>query len=89
MKILFVGILDVPWSTNVEMKHALLGLGHEVDDFNYRTEEANHIPVWQKNVFFAIFLNKLFSFLRRFDRLPGPIKDLYFKILGRKKMNHG
>jgi hypothetical protein len=37
MKILFVGVLDVDWSTNCSMKRTLEDLGHIVIPFNYRT----------------------------------------------------
>ena len=84
VRILFVGVLDVNWSTNLEMKKALLALGHEVDKFNYRTIEHTHIPAWQNNIVFKIILNKLFSFLRRFERIPIPFKDIDYSILGRK-----
>jgi len=87
LNILFVGVLDVPWSTNIEMKKALMELGHRVDEFNYRTVAAANIPWWQSNAFFTVLLNKLFSWSRRIDWLPLAIKDLYFSILGRPKMH--
>lgn len=36
-KILIVGVLDVPGSTNIAMKKGFEGLGCEVDEYNYRT----------------------------------------------------
>jgi len=87
MKILFVGVLDVSWSTNVEMKNALVEFGHNVDHFNYRTIEKENIPAWQQNFFFAFILSKLFSYLRRYDALPGHMNMLYYRIMGRKQMN--
>lgn len=87
LKILFVGVLDVPWSTNIEMKKALLHLGHEVDDFNYRTVAKNSIPNWQKNPLFK-YVEKLCSFLRRLDFLPETLRSIYFSINGRKIMNN-
>lgn len=87
LKILFVGVLDVPWSTNIEMKKALLHLGHEVDDFNYRTVAKNSIPNWQKNPLFK-YIEKLCSFLRRLDFLPETLRSIYFSINGRKIMNN-
>lgn len=37
MKMLIVGVLDVPSSTNVQIEKAFEDLGHEVFNFNYRT----------------------------------------------------
>ena len=37
MKILFVGVIDVPSSSNTSMAKELRNLGHHVIDFNYRT----------------------------------------------------
>jgi len=87
LKILFVGVLDVDWSTNVEMKKALLQLGHEVEDFNYRTIAKNFTPNWQKIKLFKC-VEKFFSFLRRLDYLPKSIRLTYFSINGRKLMNN-
>ena len=36
-KILIVGVLDVPTSTNVFMKKGFEKLGYSVDSYNYRT----------------------------------------------------
>lgn len=88
MNILFVGVLDVPWSTNVEMKKALIELGHQVDSFNYRSIADNHIPAWQRNAIFTVFFNKLFSLFRRLDWLPKGMRGLYFSILGRRVMHN-
>jgi hypothetical protein len=87
LKILFVGVLDVSWSTNIEMRNALLQLGCQVKDFNYRSLALDFCPAFQKNLFFRVFLTKLFSFFRRFEWLPFGLPYLYFGILGRKKMN--
>jgi len=86
MKILFVGVLDVSWSTNVEMKEALISLGHEVDDFNYRSIANQNIPIWQKNSLFDLVL-KITSFLRRVSFLPNFLRSLHYRIHGRGHMN--
>lgn len=83
-----MGVQDVAWSTTVEMKKALIELGHRVDDFNYRSVSNNYIPPWQRNAVFTFFFNKLFSFFRRLDWLPRGIKRPYFNILGRKQMHN-
>ena len=41
MKILFIGVLDIPWSSNTSMTKELRNLGHDVIDFNYRTISQN------------------------------------------------
>lgn len=48
-KILMVGVLDVPSSTNVFMAKGFEALGYEVDAYNYRTrakELGNSISMW-------------------------------------------
>jgi len=87
MRILFVGVLDVNWSTNVEMKNALLSAGFDVQDFNYRTLAEDATPWWQRNPIFYFWANKISSILRRFEWLPAPIRSIHFRILGRRAMN--
>lgn len=84
MKILFVGVLDIPWSTNVEMKNALESLGHAVEAFNYRTiadqsQDRDLLPVRP--------VDRAASFLRRYERLPRILSSWYFRRRGRREMN--
>lgn len=86
MRVLIVGVLDVPWSTNVSMKHALEKSGHFVEAFNYRTVEAQYKKsCFITNTFVDKWLDKAFSFLRS-ARLPFN-STLYYRRSGRKKMN--
>lgn len=87
MNILFVGVLDIPWSTNLEMKNSLTEMGHRVDEFNYRSVAKANIPWWQDNPCFAVLLNKVFSRFREVEWLPSAIRDLYFSIQGRPAMH--
>lgn len=84
MKILFVGVLDIHWSTNLEMKRGLEKLGHSVEDFNYRTVAA------QQTGRFGLINIRLFdrlaSRLRRVRWLPGLLSDWYWNRSGRGKM---
>jgi glycosyltransferase involved in cell wall biosynthesis len=83
MKILFVGVLDVEWSTNCPMKRALGDLGHTVVDFNYRAVvDRNSID----NKLLGKWVDKLASFLRS-GKIPLQL-SWYFKRNGRSQMNH-
>ena len=86
MRVLFVGVCDVSWSTNVPMAGALTAMGHEVDVFNYRTISACFAPRYPARVPIAFALNKIGSVLRRYPRLPAG-RNLYFRIAGRGEMN--
>lgn len=86
MKILFVGVLDVDWSTNRPMKRVLEGLGHIVVDFNYRTIAQQHNQKKRlSNNLLDGWIDRSASFLRSSKT---PIKiDWYYKRNGRKEMN--
>lgn len=86
MKILFVGVLDVRWSTNLEMKRALEQLGHDVDDFNYRSVAAQYRHRIDRLKLFPI--DKLASALHRVRWLPGMISNWYWRRAGRDKMRN-
>ena len=88
MKILFVGVLDVPWSTNIPMQRALERLGHQVEAFNYRTIARRHCADWYAERALAGILDKVASYLRRYDWLPFG-KRWYFSLRGRGVMNRG
>ena len=81
MKILIIGVFDVPFSTNIEMFNAIKRLNHDVEYFDYRKN--------QKKTNFIIYkiLNYLFSYIRRLGFIPNIIKSPYYKILDRKKIN--
>lgn len=84
MKILFVGVLDVYWSTNLEMKRVLKSLGHDVDDFNYRTiAEDNRRGFGFPKV---VPVDKFASGLHRLRWLPGIISNWYWRRAGRGRM---
>ena len=77
MKILFVGVCDIEWSTNVPMVSALKSLGHDVDVFNYRTFYKS------LNIDQNIFVRQIergASFLRRYQFLPNILKYSYYKF---------
>lgn len=84
MRILFVGVLDVDWSTNCSMQRALERLGHSVVPFSYRTISAD----FNTRTNFGL-LDKLkdkgASFLRS-DRIPVN-STWYYRRNGRKEMN--
>ncbi len=85
MKILFVGVLDVEWSTNCSMKHAMEGLGHTVVDFNYRTIADRYSCNNVANKPLGKWVDKSASFLRS-GKIPLRL-SWYFKRNGRKQMN--
>ena len=85
MKILLVGVLDVPWSTNIPMQRCLEGFGHAVDAFNYRTIAKDHSGRWGRSMAVPLVLDKACSYMRRHPRLPA--SDIFFKINGRHQMN--
>jgi len=88
MKILFVGVLDISWSTNRAMQRELEKLGHEVISFNYRTIESGHVSKrWYSDTKIDIWLDKAASYLRRDSWIPFRL-GWYFHRKGRDKMNH-
>jgi hypothetical protein len=82
MKILFVGVLDVYWSTNCEMRDALILLGHDVHDFNYRSIESNY-----SSLALCKFCERFLGYLRRFNNIPKILSKYYYSISGRGEMN--
>jgi hypothetical protein len=84
MKILFVGVLDVEWSTNCSMKHELENIGHKVISFNYRTI-AKEYAAKKSDTVINRLIDKGTSFLRS-SRIPFNF-DWYFLKKGRKEMN--
>ena len=87
MKILFIGVLDIPWSSNTSMTKELRNLGHDVIDFNYRTISQNFFQnesLIKKNI--EKLLQKPYSLLRRLPVKLSLYKP-YFSIQGRKAMN--
>ena len=85
MKILFVGVLDVDWSTNCSMKRVLEDLRHTVVDFNYRaiTDRYNCSSV--PNNLPEKWIDKLASLLRS-DRVPLNLSWYYYRSK-REEMN--
>ena len=86
MKILFVGVFDKDWSTNLSMQRTLEALGHTVVPFNYRTisdgYDSSNMPFGH---FVDRWLDKLASFLRS-ERVPFDF-GWYYKRGSRNKMN--
>jgi len=86
MKILFVGVLDVDWSTNHPMKRVLESLGHTVTPFNYRTiADKYNLMKRPLSELLDRCIDKLASFLRS-SRVPVQL-DWYYNRKGRKEMN--
>ncbi|MBN4064858.1 glycosyltransferase family 1 protein, partial [Dehalococcoides mccartyi] len=84
MKILFVGVMDVEWSTNLEMKRGLEQLGHEVDDFNYRSIATEYDrQMWPFNM---VFFDRTASAVRRVRWLPSFVSNWYWRRAGRGRM---
>jgi glycosyltransferase involved in cell wall biosynthesis len=86
MKILFVGVLDVNWSTNCSMKRALEDLGHIVVPFNYRTiaNDSNFSPIFS-SVLLDKWVDKTASFLR--SNWPPLNLTWYYNRKNRRQMN--
>jgi hypothetical protein len=83
MRILFVGVLDIEWSTNCSMKRVLERMGHEVVPFNYRTVAEGFSS--KEVVFFDKWLDKAASFLRS-EWSPVKLR-WYYHRRGRREMN--
>jgi glycosyltransferase involved in cell wall biosynthesis len=84
MNVLFVGVLDVPYSTNIPMKRAFERRGHSVDVFNYRSvtaEQSSHSSDIGRRT--ADFLGRM---ARWFDR-NGMSNGIFYRVLGRGVMN--
>jgi hypothetical protein len=87
MKILFVGVLDVDWSTNCSMKRALEDLGHIVVPFNYRTiANDSSFPAICSSMLLDRWADKATSFLRS-DFAPLNL-PWYYNRKNRRCMNN-
>jgi len=87
MKILFVGVLDVSWSTNCAMQRQMEKSGHEVVAFNYRTiAERCALKRWFSGTKIDVYRDKAGSLLRRDLWLPFR-SGWYFHCNGRGQMN--
>jgi len=84
MRILFVGILDVEYSTNCSMKRELENMGHEIIPFNYRTVAKEYMTK-KSHTIMDRWIDKGASFLRS-SRMPFNF-SWYFLRNGRKEMN--
>ena len=85
MKILFVGILDVPWSTSFPLMREFDKKGHQVAPFDFRSIAKQHSKD-RKNIQYVI-RNKLGRFLRK-SCIPFDNLNRYFlKINGYYEMN--
>ena len=83
MKILLVGVLDVPWSSNCSMAAALKALGHSVIPFNYRTLGKNFLQ--GKNIGLLKAVDRFASLFRSASM---PLQtEWYYKRNGRAEMN--
>jgi len=74
MRILFVGVLDVPWSTHIPMANELTKLNNNVVKFNFRTITNKYRLVPEFTI-------------RNKYHLIGKILNKINKWYGRKKMN--
>ena len=66
MKILFVGVLDVPWSTHIPMVREFIRLNNKVDEFNFRTITKNNLLI-SKSTFLTkhSILNRILAKINR------------------------
>lgn len=74
MKILFVGVLDVPWSTHIPMVREFSKLNNKVDEFNFRTITKNYSLISE-----SFYLMKYSIFKRFLSKIN--------KYYGRRMMN--
>ncbi len=83
MKILFVGVLDVPWSTNIAMMRELEKKGHHVTAFNYRTLMKKYAEAADN------FMNKWEKIYKVLNKplQSQYLQDLYYRSIGRYQMN--
>ncbi|NVM34383.1 MAG: glycosyltransferase [Candidatus Lokiarchaeota archaeon] len=86
MKILFVGIFNKPWSSNIPLVEELRKKDHYVKTFDYRS-----IPLKFRKFDFSFYI-KLMTFLIYKSNimyfLPKEIKEFKFYVLGNKGMNN-
>ena len=79
LRIFFVGSFENEWSTNHEMVKALKELGNVVYEFDYRINQINAEGTYK-------YINKFFSFLRRFPLIGHFSMNIYTQILDRDKV---
>lgn len=88
MRILFIGVFDFPWSTNIGMKKALLELGHKVDVLNYRTIADSYKKKWEiKCKYLNYIIDKILSSFRRIYFLEY-LNTLFYTTNGRKELKN-
>ena len=86
MKILFVGVFSVPWSTNHQMVKAFENKGQKVIKFDYRHIAFKNIKL--KVPIYLSLIRKKFDIIISFRiYLPNIIRNLRFYLFGNWKMN--
>lgn len=85
LNILFVGVLDLPWSTNLPMMREFQKKGHRVIPFNYRTIVRKY-DEHEKNYRY-LFKEKLGNLLRK-PCMPRKLQHFYYKSNTRRQMNN-
>jgi len=85
-KLLFVGVLDIPWSSNIPMKMEFQKRGYTVTPFNFRTVARNFVSDYNNNSFLYYCLDQ-FANCARLPFFPSFINKIGYTLNGRKKMN--
>ena len=86
MKILFVGIFSVPWSTNHKMVKALEKRNHKVVKFDFRHRAFKNVII--KSPFYVDKIKKKFDIVFTYRTyLPNLFRNLRFFLFGNWKMN--
>lgn len=85
-RMLFIGILDVSWSSNIPMKKAFEKNGYIIDPFNYRTIAKKFTPYYRlgRRVYYYA---EQFANCLKLPFCPKFVKKIGYSINGRRRMN--
>jgi len=86
MKILFVGVFSISWSTNHDMVRALRKKNHKVIKFDFRLMALKNIKL--KSTFYANRFKKKFDIIFTYRTyLPNIFRNLRYFLFGNWRMN--
>ncbi len=85
-RLLFVGVLDIPWSDNIPLKRAFEKKGYIVDTFNFRSV-AKELSICCRNDSRLYFLIDQVANCLKLPFFPSFVREIGYTLNGRKGMN--
>ncbi|MBY9007054.1 MAG: glycosyltransferase family 1 protein [Candidatus Lokiarchaeota archaeon] len=85
MKILFVGVFQNLWSSNIFLEKALKNNNHSVDHYNYRNNEWK---LKKKRNYPNRLIYHVLTKISNYHYFPSKLRDLKFFFFGNKRINY-